>query len=58
MNFFLLDINIAISIRTFPNDGNEPNLCEGPVNGIESISYCLIETRSPAFVDREGQGTE
>lgn len=41
-NFFLHDNKIEIPIKTFPNDVNESSLCEGPLNGMEGITYFFI----------------
>lgn len=50
-DFFLQDIKIEISIRTFPNDATESNLWEGPLNGIEGVPF-LSKQDPLAFGDR------
>ena len=34
-------IELRVSLRTFPNDLNESNLCESPLNGTEGVTFDL-----------------
>lgn len=55
--FFPDDANIGISIRSFPNDVNESNLCEGPSNGIVGLTYFFYLNRIPGLlVIEKGKG--